>query len=57
MGTHWMVDDRDGEMVTCPDCDGWSPDETGMLCATCDGDGVIWEPVDYDRDQPETEAE
>ena len=31
MGTHWMVDGEDGEMVTCPDCDGWDCSETGFF--------------------------
>lgn len=40
----------DGHFITCPDCQGWSPNETGWLCMTCDGDGQLWEeyPDDYE---------
>ena len=32
-----------GDLITCPSCQGWTPDETGWLCLLCDGEGVIWE--------------
>lgn len=35
-----------GEFITCPDCQGWLPNETGWLCQTCEGDGQIWK--DYE---------
>ena len=35
------------EPRTCPDCQGWSSDETGMEpCGRCDDTGVIEEPDD-----------
>lgn len=45
-----------GDIKTCPDCQGWTPDETGFVCMTCDGDGVIWDEYPDDdadaRDEP-----
>lgn len=35
-------EDAEGDLITCPICDGWSPAETGMMCGMCGGEGVIW---------------
>lgn len=32
-----------GDLITCPSCHGWTPDETGMFCHQCSGQGVIWD--------------
>lgn len=41
-----------GELITCPDCQGWSAIETGYVCFLCQDEGVIWnEFEDEDADE------
>lgn len=47
---HWMVDFEDGEMVECSSCQGWDASETGYHCLTCQGEGMIWEPLPMQED-------
>ena len=37
----------------CPDCHGWTSDETGRYCQTCGDTGQIWVPDDDEDDYEE----